>query len=145
MSPKEQHPELQAFHDGELPPAASSAVAAHLRGCPACRAELAELRSLDSLLKRKLIFSDISEAVLARVQAPEAAGSRGAWWELPAMVLAAVAVYALCVETGALPWRRAALLNAVAAQKEARSAAAILYGRTGGGKEEMLAMLLEGK
>src|SRR5882724_10883200 len=37
---------LNAYHDGELPPADRSAVEAHLRHCPSCAAELAAIRSM---------------------------------------------------------------------------------------------------
>jgi len=146
MTPDAQHPELQAFHDGELPRGAAAAVRAHVTACPACRGELRLLRALDSLLKRKETFNDISGAVLARVGAAGAAGSRhSGWWKLPAMALASIAAYALCVETGLLPDRSRALTAAVTAQKEARELSALLFGRSAGGKEEMLAMLLEGE
>src|SRR5438105_9731489 len=35
---------LDAYHDGELPPAEQSDVEAHLRDCPSCAAELAAIR-----------------------------------------------------------------------------------------------------
>src|SRR5689334_6058893 len=35
---------LDAYHDGELPPAERSDVEAHLRDCPSCAAELAAIR-----------------------------------------------------------------------------------------------------
>jgi anti-sigma factor RsiW len=37
---------LDAYHDGELPPAERSAVEAHLRNCPSCAAELAAMRRM---------------------------------------------------------------------------------------------------
>lgn len=146
MTPDTQHPELQAFHDGELPRGAAAAVRAHIAACPLCREELRLLRSLDSLLKRKETFNDISGAVLARVGTAAPVGDQeSGWWKLPALALASVAVYALCVETGLLPDRSRALMAAVTAQKETRELSALLFGRSAGGKEEMLAMLLEGE
>lgn len=41
---------LDAYHDGELPPAERSAVEAHLRDCPACAAELAAIRRTSGAL-----------------------------------------------------------------------------------------------
>src|SRR5437667_9658860 len=37
---------LDAYHDGELPPAERSNVEAHLRDCPSCAAELAAIRRM---------------------------------------------------------------------------------------------------
>jgi anti-sigma factor RsiW len=37
---------LDAYHDGELPPAGRSQVEAHLRDCPSCAAELAAMRRM---------------------------------------------------------------------------------------------------
>ena len=37
---------LDAYHDGELPPAERSEVEAHLRDCPSCAAELAAIRGM---------------------------------------------------------------------------------------------------
>src|SRR5437016_10608822 len=37
---------LDAYHDGELPPAEQSDVEAHLRDCPSCAAELAAIRRM---------------------------------------------------------------------------------------------------
>lgn len=145
MTDHGQHPGLQAFHDGELSPAAAGAVKAHIASCPACREELKALRSLDVLLKRKEPFSDISSAVMERVgAAAPAAGPLGGWWKLPAMALASIAIYAFCVESGLLPERAHALTAAVAAQREAGKASALLFGGSAGSKEELLAMLLEG-
>lgn len=44
--------DLLAYLHGELSPAASQAVEAHLTQCPACRAELVELRALDAGLNQ---------------------------------------------------------------------------------------------
>ncbi len=37
---------LDAYHDGELPPAQRSDVEAHLRDCPSCAAQLAAIRGM---------------------------------------------------------------------------------------------------
>ena len=39
---------LDAYHDGELSPPERSGVEAHLRGCPACAAELAAIRGMSA-------------------------------------------------------------------------------------------------
>lgn len=146
MKHEDLHPDMQAFHDGELAPAARRAAEAHLAACAACRAELGGLRALDSLLRRRAAFADISGRVMASAALlrPTASPLHG-WWKLPAMALASVAVYALCVEAGLLPDRRGALAAAVTAQKETQKLSAMLFGRSAGGGEEMLAMLFDGE
>lgn len=42
---------IPAYHDGELHGARRKSVAAHLQACPACQAELDELRALSGLLQ----------------------------------------------------------------------------------------------
>lgn len=146
MKHENSHPDLQAFHDGELPPAGRREAEAHIAACGACRAGLESLRALDALLMRREVFRDIRGPVMARAEMirPQAAPLRG-WWKLPAMALASVAVYALCVETGMLPDRGHALAAAVTAQRETQKLSAMMFGRSAGGREEMLAMLLEGE
>jgi anti-sigma factor RsiW len=41
--------QLEAYHDGELPSAAASALEAHLPTCPACTSRLAELAQMSNL------------------------------------------------------------------------------------------------
>ncbi|MFC4053361.1 zf-HC2 domain-containing protein [Actinomadura syzygii] len=43
---------LGGYALGRLPGAEAAELAAHLRGCPPCRAELAELRTVAELLRR---------------------------------------------------------------------------------------------
>jgi anti-sigma factor RsiW len=45
---------LDAYHDGELPPAERSNVEAHLRECPSCAAELANIR------RTSVAFADLA-------------------------------------------------------------------------------------
>ncbi|TYB47707.1 zf-HC2 domain-containing protein [Actinomadura chibensis] len=45
---------LGGYALGRLPGAEAAELAAHLRGCPPCRAELAELRTVAELLRRTL-------------------------------------------------------------------------------------------
>ena len=47
MDCRETQALLTAFHDGELPAADRARVEAHLRGCPECRALLADLARAD--------------------------------------------------------------------------------------------------
>ena len=142
--------ELEAYHDGELPPAESALIAAHLRGCCACSVKLEELRALDRLLAQPAALTgrDISAAVLARL--PAAAGPvlleralRG-WWKVPALALASCAAYALCVETGLLPSSPYSLSAALTAQNETAKLTSLIFGKNTSGNEQLLAMVLEG-
>ena len=47
MDCRETQTQLTAFHDGELPAADRARVEEHLRGCPECRAQLADLGRAD--------------------------------------------------------------------------------------------------
>jgi anti-sigma factor RsiW len=59
-------PWIGAYIDGELIGALREQVEAHLTTCPACRAELAEMRALSSLLRRQpLPASPASDAAFA--------------------------------------------------------------------------------
>lgn len=142
--------ELEAYHDGELPPAEKALLEAHLDGCAACRERLAGLRALDRLMAppEELAGRDISAAVLARL--PASAGPellkrtlRG-WWKVPALALASCAAYALCVETGLLPSNPYSLTSALAAQNEAAKLSSLIFGKNQSGSEQLLAMVLEG-
>lgn len=142
--------ELEAYHDGELPPAGAALVEAHLRGCGACAGRLADLRALDRLTAppAALTNRDISAAVLARL--PAAAGPellkralRG-WWKVPALALASCAVYALCVETGLLPSYPYSLTAALTSQNETARLSSLIFGGSQAGSEQLLAMVLEG-
>jgi len=142
--------ELEAYHDGELPPAEKALFETHLGACGACAGRLAELRALERLLAppAELAGRDISAAVLARL--PAAAGPvilkralRG-WWKVPALALASCAAYALCVETGLLPDYSSPLASALTAQAEAAKLSSLIFGRNPTGTEQLLAMVLEG-
>ena len=50
MSCQETKKSLSDFLDDRLSPEAAEKVSAHLADCPACRAELADLRRIDELL-----------------------------------------------------------------------------------------------
>ena len=141
---------LEAYHDGELPPAGVARMEAHLPACAACAQRLAELRALDRFLTTppETTGRDISAAVLERL--PAAAGTvllrrtlRG-WWKVPALALASGAAYALCVETGLLPSNTSSLASALTAQNEAAKLSDYVFGGGRTGSEQLLAMVLEG-
>jgi hypothetical protein len=56
---------LSAYHDGELAPQPARELERHIESCPACTAELAELRNVSALFA---VFSEerMSRAALAR-------------------------------------------------------------------------------
>jgi anti-sigma factor RsiW len=58
--------------DGELPPAATAALKAHLRGCRPCRAHVAALRRLVTALRRQGAHQPAAPAAL-RARAREIA------------------------------------------------------------------------
>src|SRR5436305_1376487 len=61
MSECEFHLRVQAYHDGELrhDEAARRAVEAHLPACPACVAELQQLREISMMLAPAAIATDV--------------------------------------------------------------------------------------
>jgi anti-sigma factor RsiW len=69
---------LSAFLDGELEEAPRRGVAAHLKGCAACRREMQLLASLDEALGRLSAPAapDVAGRVLARLHR-----RRRAWWQ----------------------------------------------------------------
>jgi anti-sigma factor RsiW len=142
--------ELEAYYDGELPPAETETFKAHLRVCGACEARLAELRALDLFLAppAELTGSDISTAVLAKLSASAGhelpARALSGWWKVPALALASCAVYALCVETGLLPGNSYSLASALAVQNEAAKVTDLVFGGGRVDNEQLLAMVLEG-
>ncbi|MCX5786233.1 MAG: zf-HC2 domain-containing protein [Elusimicrobia bacterium] len=149
MNPDDFCAKLEAFHDGELPPAEARAVAAHINTCPCCREELSHLRAMEVILKPCVTTSNISVAVMARIAVLDSVGvyhtpAFAGWWKVPVLALASCAVYALCVETGLLPVSQSPLLAAVAAHKEAEKLSIMIFGGGETGSEQLLAMLLEG-
>jgi anti-sigma factor RsiW len=64
---------LDRYLDGALAPAEEAALAAHLAGCAACRAELAALREVWTALAAlppERLPVDLTPAVLARLESP---------------------------------------------------------------------------
>ncbi len=140
---------LEAFHDGELQPGKVRAMAAHIKACPSCRAELVRLNALDEILKPRIPAADLAGPVMSRVAAQGHEYARHSsvldgWWKVPAVALASCAIYVLCVETGLLPARQSPLLAALAARNAAEKIPAMIFGGTRPGQAEMLAMLFEG-
>jgi anti-sigma factor RsiW len=58
--------EIQAYHDGELPAERRSTVEEHLAGCPACAAELAELKNLSAVFAAEPV-AELSQIALHRL------------------------------------------------------------------------------
>ncbi len=58
--------EIQAYHDGELPSERRTAVEEHLAGCPACAAELAELKNLSAVFAAEPV-AELSQIALHRL------------------------------------------------------------------------------
>lgn len=90
---------LEAYHDGELGAAATRRIEAHLAECPACRAELEEIRRLSELLRDEIPFGDFISAdrfaanlalsLPRRPAGPQPrTNGRIAWWALPVGLLA---------------------------------------------------------
>ena len=71
---------LSAYLDNELDAAAQRHAAAHLAGCPQCRATLAELDGLGQGL-RALVCPELPAGLQARLQRPFAPPpARSCWW-----------------------------------------------------------------
>ncbi|TDB83157.1 zf-HC2 domain-containing protein [Actinomadura sp. KC216] len=69
---------LGVYALGRLPGAEADELSAHLRGCPPCRAELAELRGVAELLRRTIAHKTIVPARkgAGRVMRTGASGTR---------------------------------------------------------------------
>jgi anti-sigma factor RsiW len=66
--------ELSAYHDNELPRDEAERVAAHVRTCPACQAELARLRAVSRAVQ-SLSFPRLPDAAMARLDAIDEGGA----------------------------------------------------------------------
>lgn len=92
--------QLGAYLDGELLPEEAAEVRRHLAECAACTAELHDLRTTRTLLRRLSpppVPDDFVDDLRARLAAEATAGRR-AWWgpvPRPAVLAAAVAVVLL--------------------------------------------------
>jgi anti-sigma factor RsiW len=64
---------LNAYYDGELPPAESAAIAAHIESCPACQLELVKLAELSQHIRAfdepMYVKPRISQIEMARLKA----------------------------------------------------------------------------
>lgn len=88
---------LNEYLDGVLPPAALAATGAHLQGCPACRAQLEQLRGLFAALEslpEAPLERDLAAAVVTALAA-RAPLSRGVRLALVVQALGALAVIVL--------------------------------------------------
>lgn len=92
------HSWLSAYLDGELSGDRLREARDHLSRCPACSAELEQMRALHSLVRESLPFASAAadeefvQEVLARLPsrpAPERSPSLGLWWLLPCAIVTA--------------------------------------------------------
>lgn len=141
--------DLEAYHDGELPPADQRHMREHVKNCPACAAELAELRAMESMLTARFKDDrDISAAVLSRI--PKTAPQRPAgyfwqgWWKVPAMALASCALTLVLLESGLIPYNSYMLTAAITGQREALKLTGFLFGKPQVEDDKLLALLFDG-
>jgi len=90
---------LDEYHDGELSPARCRQVEAHLSGCPACHAELEQMRQVSALLQDLPLPDKFSSPqlfgaqVALRVSRQQVERSRYpgvAWYVVPVLLLCGV-------------------------------------------------------
>ena len=107
------------FVDGELAPVERAAVAAHLLGCPSCRAAVEERRELAAALRAEAPYRRAPDGLAGRIGAaldaePPAAGALSRRWRpaaLAASILAAMAVSSLATLHLAAPLPGDALID----------------------------------
>jgi anti-sigma factor RsiW len=92
MTCQEARERLSAWLDRELPTGEHDLVAAHLEGCDGCRRELALLRALEAALGglTRPAPPQLSEKVLARLQAQQGQRPRRPWWQSAALAASLV-------------------------------------------------------
>lgn len=143
MNECERAQQRSAYHDDELAPAARAEFEGHLRQCPDCAAELAQLRALSGLLG-KVAEPRISSQALHRLhRGADNASQAGIWRMAKAASAVAAAVLLVCsvwmwrlsAGTGTLgeipQWERSAL------RQDEPSAAET-------GREELAQWIMEG-
>ena len=93
---------LNAYHDGELPPAERSIVEAHLRDCPSCAAELAAIRRVSGTFASTAPREPSHEQLLqlARGVRAEASDARMLLRLFRRTAVAAAAVLACAIAAG---------------------------------------------
>jgi anti-sigma factor RsiW len=109
MSPEEASKLLQAYVDGELDPAASLQLEAHLAENPAARAACERLRAISASVRDHADYHSAPAAFAARLRTavpaapedPARRAPRGSWFKLTAS-LAGVAILASVITVGAL-------------------------------------------
>ena len=105
MHDEETQATLQAYLDGQLPPAEASAIAAHLEECDACTAALDALRQVDEALATIPILPEppgLTARIMAQIATPvpafrlrweDAVVSAALAWAAAATLLVAVLVW----------------------------------------------------
>ena len=89
--------QVNAYHDGELPPEEARRFEAHLAECPICAEELRQLRSLSRLLKGAPA-PDAPAKVIRRLHGTVATGREAAIVLLAErLIAAAAAILILCM------------------------------------------------
>ncbi|MDY7010182.1 MAG: zf-HC2 domain-containing protein [Planctomycetota bacterium] len=95
MTECERAQQISAYYDGELPASAVAEFEEHLRQCPDCAAELADLRELSRLVG-KLAEPKIPSHLLHRLHRSADYSSRAGIWRM-AKAISAVAAIVLLV------------------------------------------------
>jgi anti-sigma factor RsiW len=114
--------QLMAYHDGELPPKRRREVERHVEGCPACAAELAQLRALSGLLQ-DAEAPVMPEDVLGRLHGALPTGRERSILRLCRAVAVAAAV--LLVISGGSLWYETARPGGASAAPAAWEVAAV--------------------
>ncbi|MFA6563447.1 MAG: anti-sigma factor [Verrucomicrobiia bacterium] len=122
MNCKRVQRHLSAFRASQLSLRRASRLAAHLEGCPNCRAEQDQLQRLDAVLSRWTVASEprsgFEQRVWNRIRAAERERPATAWgrWPRPAWLLSAACATAVTMltVTGSLAHQRA---DAIAKQQ----------------------------
>ena len=125
MSSCSHNDRISAYHDGELPAAAARELEAHMASCPACTAELAELRELSrrfgALATARPVMSDDA---IGRVHAEvDEIGRERSVLRFAEVLTALAAVLLIATSLGLLTWSPSSHANNATANAAATSAA----------------------
>ncbi|HEY7117244.1 MAG TPA: zf-HC2 domain-containing protein [Tepidisphaeraceae bacterium] len=112
---------VHLYHDGELAPDEARQVEAHVRGCPACTAELAKLREISAVFAGAAAGNEpiLGDAAMSRIEAKLVAGGR----IYPVLRLARViTAMAACVLLAAslLLWQQQAKANTASSSAQSQ-------------------------
>ena len=98
---------MSAFRAGQLPAWRAHRITAHLKHCPACRAESEQLQRLDAVLSAWTVAAEpragFEQRVWNHIRAAEQPQPAFGWWQRPAWVLGtacAVAVVMVAASAG---------------------------------------------